>query len=277
MPPRAARPASSSPGIPTAPGRRAPRSGPSRRGEPAVAAGEQDRSLRSGAQQGPRRGDLELNRSRTRPAGNGASHQHEGSAAPRRGRWSGRPGEISPPRHARESNRAHRCPLALRHAAGPPYRGGRDPTCGRSAAVEAEIARVGRASRRGSCPPPARPVGPGRSPDDDPGHPAEGGIETGAGRPRCQTRERICIENLSGSKGPDERARRVRISSRPTRGNGTRSPGDRVDVTAAIAGRLLGVPPRLLQKYALRTPVSGPGRGPIRTGRTGSRCPTRSG
>src|SRR4051794_36296544 len=36
------------------------------------------------------------------------------------------------------------------------------------------------------------------------------------------------------------------------------------------------VPPRLLQKYALRMPVSGPGRGPIRTVRTGSRCPTRS-
>ena len=40
---------------------------------------------------------------------------------------------------------------------------------------------------------------------------------------------------------------------------------------------LLRVPPRLLQKYALRTLVSGPGHGPIRTARTGSRCPTRSG
>ena len=40
---------------------------------------------------------------------------------------------------------------------------------------------------------------------------------------------------------------------------------------------LARVPPRLLRKYALRTPVSGPGRGPIRTARTESRCPTRSG
>ena len=38
---------------------------------------------------------------------------------------------------------------------------------------------------------------------------------------------------------------------------------------------LIRVPPRLLQKYALRTPVSRPGRGPIRTARTESRCPTR--
>jgi hypothetical protein len=40
---------------------------------------------------------------------------------------------------------------------------------------------------------------------------------------------------------------------------------------------LIRVPPRLLQKYALRTPVSGPGRGPIRIARTRSRCPTRWG
>jgi conjugative relaxase-like TrwC/TraI family protein len=37
------------------------------------------------------------------------------------------------------------------------------------------------------------------------------------------------------------------------------------------------VPPRLLRKYALRPAVSGPGHGPIRTGRTGSRSPIRSG
>jgi hypothetical protein len=32
---------------------------------------------------------------------------------------------------------------------------------------------------------------------------------------------------------------------------------------------LLRVPPRLLLKYPLRNKVSGPGRGPVRTGRTG--------
>ena len=37
------------------------------------------------------------------------------------------------------------------------------------------------------------------------------------------------------------------------------------------------VPPRLLRKYALRTPVSGPGRGPRCTARTGLRCPIRWG
>jgi len=33
-------------------------------------------------------------------------------------------------------------------------------------------------------------------------------------------------------------------------------------------GKVIRVPPRLLQKYALRTPISGPERGPIRTDRT---------
>ena len=88
----------------------------------------------------------------------------------------------------------------------------------------------------------------------------------------CETIILVCDNLNTHTKGafyeafPPERARHLvrRIEFRHTPKHGSW-----LNIAENELSALTWVPPRLLRKYALRTPVSGPGRGPIRTARTG--------